>query len=394
MIGMDDFFFLYHLCRLNVVRLGLSEEKHEIFSEGPFSTSMMSQFPLASLQKELFRGEKKGTGLIADDQGLRFFYVFKEESIYLLGPFLSDREKPSSFFNRQFTQRNRISILSQGEVDAYLHALTLYGRDSSGFSRETAETVTVHNPVFTGENDLSLEEIEAQYTMERNLRGAIASGNRKEVIKVMGDNRAQNDFSYRLPQNPLRAQKNMAIVLNTIGRHSAEKGGLPFHLLHSMSEEYALKIEGCRNEEELMKINRTILVDYCEAVHSYGIGNHSAPVVRVSRYILSHLNRKLSLEKLARIGEINKSYLSRLFHRETGQTVSAYIREKRITEARWLLTHGEQSITNIALELGFEDVNYFSRCFAKETGVPPSEYRRFQGHGTGQKDFDGLPGEG
>lgn len=187
--------------------------------------------------------------------------------------------------------------------------------------------------------------------------------------------------------NPVRVYKNMAIVTNSIGRLSAEKGGLPPFLLHSLSENISIQIEKLSSLKEVVQYTSRIPLQYCDAVHSYGIENHSAVIVKACHYILKNLHEKIGLDDLAEHTGTNRSYLSRRFHRETGKTISAYMREKRILEAKWMLRHSGESVTNVALSLGFEDINYFSRIFRKEAGVSPSQYKNRYS----SEDFDGLP---
>ena len=57
-------------------------------------------------------------------------------------------------------------------------------------------------------------------------------------------------------------------------------------------------------------------------------------------------------------------------------SVSRYVRRERVLQARRLLLYTELSVKEIAAELGYDDSAYFTRLFTKETGVPPSVYRK------------------
>jgi YesN/AraC family two-component response regulator len=63
-----------------------------------------------------------------------------------------------------------------------------------------------------------------------------------------------------------------------------------------------------------------------------------------------------------------------LFKKETGSTVIDFINKHRIDEAKRLLLVGAGDLRDIALRVGFEDVNYFSRVFKKYEGVAPSKF--------------------
>ena len=89
----------------------------------------------------------------------------------------------------------------------------------------------------------------------------------------------------------------------------------------------------------------------------------------------SDLSADLSLRSLADHQSISYGYLCALFKRETGKTISAYVREKRIKHAAHLLATTHLQIQTVALHCGIMDVQYFSKIFKRQTGKTPKEYR-------------------
>ena len=82
-----------------------------------------------------------------------------------------------------------------------------------------------------------------------------------------------------------------------------------------------------------------------------------------------------------RVGELchelgySKSYLSRLFREQTGETLAAYAVKKRIEEAKRLIREGQMNFTEISDSLGFDNPQYFSRTFKRLVGMTPTEFR-------------------
>jgi len=72
---------------------------------------------------------------------------------------------------------------------------------------------------------------------------------------------------------------------------------------------------------------------------------------------------------------LSPKYLSDLLKQETGKTALELIHLYVISEAKNLLVAGEQSISEIAYQLGFENPPYFSRLFKKEVGISPTEFK-------------------
>jgi len=98
-------------------------------------------------------------------------------------------------------------------------------------------------------------------------------------------------------------------------------------------------------------------------------------LLRTKRYIESHLDEPLSLEELARVACFSPFHFSRIYTAMSGETVMATWRRLRLERAAVALRYGEQSITELAFEAGYETQEAFGRGFRKLTGMSPSTYR-------------------
>ncbi len=95
----------------------------------------------------------------------------------------------------------------------------------------------------------------------------------------------------------------------------------------------------------------------------------------VMRYIHENLAQGITLTQVAAALHVNKFYLCRLFRRETGMTMGAYINSARIAIAKQRLRTSEESVSFIAAECGFNELSVFTRNFKREVGMTPTEYR-------------------
>lgn len=92
-------------------------------------------------------------------------------------------------------------------------------------------------------------------------------------------------------------------------------------------------------------------------------------------YIAEHYNEPITSEQLAKLCHVNESYFCRFFKKNFGRSPLTYLNEYRIEKAANLLKKTQKSITEVAIETGYEDINYFSRTFKKLKNLSPTEFR-------------------
>lgn len=84
---------------------------------------------------------------------------------------------------------------------------------------------------------------------------------------------------------------------------------------------------------------------------------------------------RLGLTDIADAVGLNASYLSRLFKKETGESITEHLTQFRIEKAKELLKDESLRLRDIAMAVGFNDVSYFSNTFKKIAGMSPTEFR-------------------
>ncbi len=97
---------------------------------------------------------------------------------------------------------------------------------------------------------------------------------------------------------------------------------------------------------------------------------------RAMQYIHAHFTEQITLDTLAGLEHISKSYLSRQFKRFTGMTVIEYVNNLRVEMAKHLLVNSDESITNIGYQVGYESPKYFYRIFRASCQQSPAAFRK------------------
>ncbi len=104
------------------------------------------------------------------------------------------------------------------------------------------------------------------------------------------------------------------------------------------------------------------------------------------RYIDRHYAEPISVDVLAAASYCSPSLINHLFKKTGGLSVSAYVTKVRIEHARTLLAATDLPVREVAFRVGFDDSNYFSSVFTKQTGETPRRFRAGRGRYNAEND--------
>jgi AraC family transcriptional regulator len=104
--------------------------------------------------------------------------------------------------------------------------------------------------------------------------------------------------------------------------------------------------------------------------------SHYSILKKVLEYIQSNIQENLSLKRLAEFSGLSPNYLHMLFTKTMNITINEYITILRIEKAKEYLVTTDSSVSEIALECGFENIPYFSYVFKRRVNVSPSQFRK------------------
>lgn len=145
---------------------------------------------------------------------------------------------------------------------------------------------------------------------------------------------------------------------------------------YNSSDLYILKMDTLQSIDEIKALQTDMFSFYTREVAALGKVNvYSKPIILCMDYIYYHLHEPIHTEILAEHVGLNRSYLSTLFKKETGQTLSQYILSKRIEAAQNMLRFSDYSYAEIATSLAFSSQSHFIRVFRAQSGYTPKEFR-------------------
>lgn len=218
--------------------------------------------------------------------------------------------------------------------------------------------------------------LRAPYNPELEFYSVIKSGDVKKTEELCKDTFTDKKGLGVLSQNTMQNLKyHFVITIALIARYCID-GGMDLSTSYALSDFYIQKADVCNSAEKLNYLHRQAAVDYATRMKKLRKEKIcSIHVVRCIDYMHDHLHSRITVEELAELVSLHPSYLSRLFKKETGVSVSEYIQQLKIDAAQNMLLYSDFSPSRISSILAFPDQSYFTQVFKKYTGVTP---RKFQ----------------
>ncbi|WP_394924370.1 helix-turn-helix domain-containing protein [uncultured Robinsoniella sp.] len=146
------------------------------------------------------------------------------------------------------------------------------------------------------------------------------------------------------------------------------------HLLFGSKESehaYLIAVDGIWGAKEFVSHYVT------KAVNHIGYIQEATSVVdELQKYIDMHYQEDIRRSDLADLVYLNTDYISRIFKKETGMSISNYLIQKRVEVAKRLLTQSKLPINTVSIHVGYSNFSYFTKMFRENSGCSPLEYRR------------------
>lgn len=230
---------------------------------------------------------------------------------------------------------------------------------------ENQENTQKHNPY-----DQEVREI-----------SSIRNGDLKQLEKSLSEDYIGNVGT--LAKNQLRSFQNLAIVLITLASRAAIEGGVLPEVAYSLSDSYIQKVEQLHIPEAAIQLARQAEYQYTSMVHEAKHLKESQTPSRQSDFLINqckdfiflHLHEKISTSEIAKALYVNPNYLSGLFRRKEGSTISEYILKEKVRLVKNMLIYSPYSYSTIATYLGFSSQSHLGRKFKKITGMTLQQYR-------------------
>ena len=252
--------------------------------------------------------------------------------------------------------------------------------DSSLVIQNNKELASFHAQIENSELELSKGRrnsiFHTNLSYERVLLDYVRKGRKdqlKEIINysIVGE----AELGLLSKRSRIRSEKNLMITGIALVCRAAIEGGLNEETAFTLSDFYIQQLEELEHINAILTLMEEAIYDFTNRVCEANQQKYSTAITICQQYIYNHLYEDITLDQLAEITHLSSNYLSSLFKKEVGQSISEYIQQQRIDEAKKLLTLTNYPITDISAWLSFNDQSYFIKIFKKFTGLTPKQYR-------------------
>lgn len=174
-------------------------------------------------------------------------------------------------------------------------------------------------------------------------------------------------------ERPLHASYILFDLLCRIDRMVADHQG---HPRTPLSERLRMgKRLACSGEDSLRREFWSAYSTLTSRLGSLDPESHPA-VEQVKNYVQENYSKKIALSEIARAVKVSRNYLSHLFRRHCGVTVTEYLHRTRMKEAERLLMDGNKTVSEIAYLVGYQNYRDFHRNFVRHAKTSPKKYRQ------------------
>lgn len=325
---------------------------------------------------------------------LLFLPETSPEEALIIGPYLlsSDANKIADYMNKDKIAPNWYSTLqnyylslsclpNENVLDALLFSFSdcIWGKDSytiEHYTNSIPESVLAlakpPESLYSMKSLTDFELIERFYSMEDALIHAISHGHVARAKNLLS---SLPLLTFKNQGEPTQNLKVFSISMNTIFRKAAQQGGVHPIYVDQLSSTMLEHIDKLTRSDNVLDFWNEMIQKYCTLVNNHSTHNYSLPIQKVIIQINLDLSADLSLKALAEYLNVNASYLSNLFRKETGVTLTTYVNQKRMEYAAWMLSSTAFPISTIAQYCGILDDNYFSKLFKKQYNITPTQFR-------------------
>lgn len=387
---------VYVLHQKQLIQL-LGDQNTKRFNEFLFKTTLIEDAEDALYPRPVY-------ALFLGNMAAILHLRLDEKYSLLIGPYRTETAKcpmADSFFQKlsepdrqdfmnlcsRFPLKSELAIQSISQT-----AFALKGQSQQGLGEvypvviksktpENTFTDLSFKPVESGHNRM-VKQIFSYVQAEENpnvslmIRDLVCSGNSERAIEIY--QKSMDHIAKPLPntQCPRRQEVYHRIGMLFSIFYKMVESSVDHQSLVALKNKYLEQFHRTKCTHEMDLIAMDMFSSFAShAKLNMQIESYTELIQKAIVFIYEHSKAKISLKDVASALHVNACYLSSIFKKETGKSLTVFITELKVEEAKRLLESTAFPITTICYEIGFDNPSYFTEVFKKVTGMTPKDYK-------------------
>ena len=213
------------------------------------------------------------------------------------------------------------------------------------------------------------------YLLECELAAAMRDCNREKSLELLHSINSMERA--RLADSPLQSLQLSLTCGCTCYTRTAIQAGVDAETAFNLSDLFIREIAATRSARALTQLERRMLLSFIDLIeHCSRTKISEDPTVnRMISYIRDNISHRITLEDIAGAVGLHPAYVSSLFSKKTGMSVSKFINVNRIRAIESFLVESDMKMLELAELFSFSSAAHFSAYFKRHTGQTPREYR-------------------
>lgn len=223
------------------------------------------------------------------------------------------------------------------------------------------------------------EKYSRAYSQKAYLNDCIRNGDVESVARFLDMTEDRKHDFESIVQEDIRYAQDMIISQLTYLSDYSLEAGLDSGQVEKLNRFFCREIHNAYTTHQLLRISRDMSITYTlrikDALNTGKNLAYSPFVLRCLKYISNNIFEDFTVETIASAMEVSTSHLQRRIKDETGSTLKELILQKKIEQAKYLISYTDNTLAEISLSLHFSSQSHFTACFKRITGLTPFVFR-------------------
>lgn len=326
-----------------------------------------------------------GFYILCHNQTIFTFCFIKNDIIYLIGPEIINYNRADKHLNldsKIVYLSKRLNTIILEKIQCYQQILFFSQLIKLPLNNDNINEAFKHAISSSQLDDFITtmhfkdEGLHISYVYERALKSAVMLGDPSAIHSIFVALINSGRIGVLSDKGQIRSIKNWGIICVSVTIRAAINAGIDWEQAYSLNDQYVMSIESFNAFDDIINKIEEIIQDMAWRVQHLTNVNLSKNTRHIYQIIMDSPETKLTIIELSNQIGVSGHYLSTMFKREVGISISHFKLLVRVNRAIQLISTTNLPMSEIAAKLNFSDQAHLSRAFKSFVGVSPSVSRK------------------